>query len=674
MSAMNVLSPGIDLLNKLIFTHKFQLILAIFLIPLIYATWVIYNDNRQVIEVIDHQKDGISVVQALHPLRIQAAKHRGVSAQWISGNEAALDKLKQLEAEMDDKLNKASTSISQHLYSKSSNKKFKQILKRWDKLKHQDLNKSSSFTDHTLWIADTTNLINALAGESKLVLDNHIDSYMLMQLLVFDIPSLQEMLGQVRGLGAGVATKGSFDADSFIAVSTLYKNIDDAQSLLNNHFAFIERNNKQLAQSIQAAISSANDAVLTFKGITKNQLLDPDKPTINGVDYFSAGTSAITSVAKLYQLGSQRYLELLIDNRTDVENHLLLILIIFGSMVFVGVYLLFCLKVAVDVNAHVTQKMAFNMQDGQLAGKFESKSNDELGDTIRSLSLGFSTLTGVVSEVRSHSSALTQSSNSLQAVSSDVNKSGLDQKRRVEVIVTAATELAATAKEVAVHCDSAAKETVLAQGKADEGAQRSTASASIIRELAQSIRTAGDEISQLAQQASSISTVIDVIKAIAEQTNLLALNAAIEAARAGEQGRGFAVVADEVRTLANRTQVSTNEIEATISSLQEVAEQAVTAMETACGQADTGEAEAVRTGEVLSEIETAVNQVTALIEQVATAGVQQAGAAEEIAQNIVLVDNASTTLVEKAESVSVIADEVGSGSERLAKTMSHFKV
>ena len=671
---MNILSPGILLLNRLIFTQKFQLILAILLLPLIYATWVIYSDNNKVLKVIEQQSHGMTVVQALHPLRIQAAKHRGTSAQWISGNENALDKIKPLEEGMEKKLQAANDIMLSHDYSPEVMGEFEKLKRRWQGLRHPSLNKSTSFSDHSAWIAGVTGVVNNIAGESKLVLDSFIESYMLMQLLVFDIPALQEMLGQVRGLGAGVATRGSFNADSFIAVSTLYKNIDGAQARINNRYQFILVNNLALGEGLSSTIKSANNATQTFKIITKNQLLDPDKPTISGSDYFSAGTKAISSVAKFYQSSTDAYYQLLQSNRESLESHLFLILMIFGLMVMTGVYLLSCLKVTVDVNAHVTQKMAKNMQLGELSGDFVSKSDDELGDTIRSLSAGFKTLRGVVSEVRSHSGSLTATSTSLQAVSKEVNQSGLDQKQKVEVIVTAATELAATAKEVAGHCDSAAQETVSAKVRADEGAQRSNASASIIRELAQSIRSAGDEISQLAQQASSISTVIDVIKAIAEQTNLLALNAAIEAARAGEQGRGFAVVADEVRTLANRTQESTNEIEATISSLQEVAEKAVGAMESACEYADNGESEAVKTGEVLAEIDAAVNQVTTLIEQVASAGVQQAAAAEEIAQNIVLVDNASTTLVEKAENVSEIACEVGFGSDLLAKSMEHFKV
>ena len=262
---MNILSPGINLLNRLIFTQKFQLILAILLMPLIYATWVIYDDNSKVLEVIDHQSDGMSVVQVLHPLRIQAAKHRGTSAQWIAGNDSALTKIKALEGEMTQKLRKAQQELAGHNYSQAVNNRFKKLVSSWSGLTRSSLNKSTSFSDHTLWIVDATHLINDIASESKLVLDNFIESYMLMQLLVFDIPALQEMLGQIRGLGAGVATKGSFNADSFIAVSTLYKNIDAAQALLNNHYQFVESNNKQLGRMLKEYIEAANSAVLAFK-------------------------------------------------------------------------------------------------------------------------------------------------------------------------------------------------------------------------------------------------------------------------------------------------------------------------------------------------------------------------------------------------------------------------
>jgi len=195
-----------------------------------------------------------------------------------------------------------------------------------------------------------------------------------------------------------------------------------------------------------------------------------------------------------------------------------------------------------------------------------------------------------------------------------------------------------------------------------------------IESLASNVSSGADAIRQVQQESDAIGQILEVIRGIAEQTNLLALNAAIEAARAGEQGRGFAVVADEVRTLASRTQDSTSEIQAMIERLQSGTEQAVSVMETGRTRADDSVRQAIAANAVLEEINSAVEQISQMNMHIATAAEQQSAVAEEINRSVINISGIAEETANGAVSSTESANQVEHYANELKALTSQFKL
>ena len=235
-----------------------------------------------------------------------------------------------------------------------------------------------------------------------------------------------------------------------------------------------------------------------------------------------------------------------------------------------------------------------------------------------------------------------------------------EQQGSVHQVVDAIDQMNGAIHEVAGNAGIAAEASGEADRDAGEGAQVVSQATDAINGLAGEVSNAAQVIHELEQESTNIGGLLDVIKGIAEQTNLLALNAAIEAARAGEQGRGFAVVADEVRTLASRTQDSTAEIEAMIERLQAGAQSAVEAMERSQSQAEAGVEQATRVGQVLHSIASAVGRVNDMNSQIASAAEKQSAVAEEVKRNVATIQQAS-------DGAAAGIDEAAGASGELAR-------
>ena len=313
-------------------------------------------------------------------------------------------------------------------------------------------------------------------------------------------------------------------------------------------------------------------------------------------------------------------------------------------------------------------------ENSDLTRRIEIISNDEIGATAVTFNNMLEKFEALIQQVYSSAAQLATASEEVSSVASDSATNVEKQRMETDQVATAINEMTATVQEVAQNAQSASGAAASADNEAQSGKTVVNQTADAIAQLATEVDNAANVIHGVEQDSESIGSVLDVIKGIAEQTNLLALNAAIEAARAGEQGRGFAVVADEVRTLASRTQESTTEIETMIAKLQTGSKQAVEVMEQGREQANKGTEMAREAAESLDAIARAVSSINEMNTQIAAAAEEQTTVSEEINKSVVNISQISEQTANGAEQTTSASTDLSRLASDLQQLVGQFKI
>ncbi|OOE88573.1 methyl-accepting chemotaxis protein [Salinivibrio sharmensis] len=311
---------------------------------------------------------------------------------------------------------------------------------------------------------------------------------------------------------------------------------------------------------------------------------------------------------------------------------------------------------------------------GDLTQRIDVESEDEVGQLAKNFNTFVGSMHQLISHIREQAEQLTSQSDSsterARCNVDDINQ----QQQEVTMVATAVTELASATQEIASHAEHTANTAQESTASTDNGRAVVENTKTSITRLSDELKQASTIVAELDKHSQEISTVLSTIQGIAEQTNLLALNAAIEAARAGEQGRGFAVVADEVRILSQRTHASTEEIKSTIETLQTTTASAVSTMESSSALAGDSVSDVDKATAALSEIDAAVNQISDMATQIATAAEEQTHVTSEITQNITSIKDVSEHLVSSANDTSQEADNLRDQATQLSDKVSTYKL
>jgi methyl-accepting chemotaxis protein len=328
------------------------------------------------------------------------------------------------------------------------------------------------------------------------------------------------------------------------------------------------------------------------------------------------------------------------------------------------------ITVPVSTLANQTRQVA----DGNLNVDFTSCSGDEIGQLSGSFKTMTENLRIIISQVSDTSSQVAAAANQLNSTASRIANDAEEVVAQATTVATAGEEMSATSGDIAQNCQMAAEAAQSASQSAYKGAEVVEKSVKVMSQIAERVQESARTVESLGARSDQIGAIIGTIEDIADQTNLLALNAAIEAARAGEQGRGFAVVADEVRALAERTTKATKEIGEMIKAIQNETKGAVAAMEQGVQQVENGTIEATRSGEALNDILEQVNAVTMQVNQIATAAEEQTATTNEISHNMHQINTVVGDTAGCAHEAATAASQLNGNAAELQRLVRQFKL
>ncbi|KAB0483217.1 HAMP domain-containing protein [Vibrio chagasii] len=489
-------------------------------------------------------------------------------------------------------------------------------------------------------------------------------------------PTMVSMFQEANG---EVKMFANYQQPSGLAMSGLSKSMDDMVSLLNGfnieNTGFVFLTDSQGDVQIHRERSRSDSSLQQLYGPQANQLLN--KSSFNLITTESQGQELF--VASLYVSSMDWFVvgvvptgEVFAELDETAQKMLIMTAVVALAFILMGVVLANSITQPIKLLAKRFSDLGEG--DGDLAQRIEVKGNDE----IAQLSKGFN---GFIEKIHESMKEVCSTSQALQVAAESVsNKAHIthdnsqEQRDQTLQVVAAINQMGMTISEIASNAATAAETATQASGNTEVGRFVVNKAKDAISRLAQDIESTGQVVEQLASTTQDIGSILGVIRDISEQTNLLALNAAIEAARAGEQGRGFAVVADEVRNLASRTADSTEEIQKMINQLQSDAKDAVTAM--SAGKVITleGVSASDEAVDVLGGISDRIVDISDRNTQVATATEEQSTVVHTINQNIEEINAINEVTTGTAEQLAEASQELRDLSSRLDKMVGSFKL